>query len=387
MTAVPGSGLAWVRRIAVFASVISGLLTYVTLALVLNAHHPRVVRAYWVSGDAAWKGLDPFAVYQSTPVFHPRPGVTVLDPNLNPPTMLPLFQLLALVEMHVGAVIWTILSATLFYGACWTLIRRYKPHPVAVPWLLLSPIFADSLILGQTYTLLFALGVGGWLMLDKRRDIAAGIFIGLLCALKPNFGVWPLFLLLSGRWRPAICAGIAGAATIIVSLLLYGFSTYRQWLNAVGKDMHFVIPTDASLNGALLRFGIAHGNVLGLALVLAIGFWCWRKRPVEPSGPALLVAVLASPLAWAHYALLAFPAFLVRRWSPLTIALAALLSVPPAIVASAMVRPDVAWFGLYYPAVLLFTLGALLAVQPVTSRRAPQLPSDPGSGEGIARSD
>ena len=351
---------------AVLASVVSGLVTYVTLALVINANHPRVARSYWVSGDATWKGLDPFAVYPETWQNIGLDGLLVVDPNLNPPTMLPIFQAMALTDMRLAAVIWTVVSALLFYGACWALIRHYKPHPIAIPWLLLSPIFAENLILGQTYNLLFAIGTAGWLLLDKKRDVAAGLCIGLLCAFKPNFGVWPLYLLLSGRWRPAIAAGLLAASLGLSSVLLYGVTTYQQYFAALSSDMHHILPSDASINGALLRFGIGYGKVFGFGLVIVTGLWCWRRKPAEPSAAALVIAILASPLAWAHYALLTFPAFLARRWTVLSATCAVLLSVPPAIIASAYWVPEAApWVGLFFPAVLLVTLWAFLKVTPI----------------------
>ena len=50
---------------------------------------------------------------------------------------------------------------------------------------------------------------GAWLLMRRGDWLVAGILIGLVVAIKPNYALVPLVLFAAGHWRPAFTAGAA----------------------------------------------------------------------------------------------------------------------------------------------------------------------------------
>src|SRR6202012_1072028 len=149
------------------------------------------------SGWAVRHNLNPYLEYPPLtwkPHAFGKNGPPVLDLNLNPPSMLPLFSLWSRVPPLTGALTLTVISTLLFIGATGILIHRYRPQRRQVWWLLTCSATILTLSLQQIYALLLVLCVAAWLLLESERDIAAGVLLGVLVAIKPNLAVWPLFL-------------------------------------------------------------------------------------------------------------------------------------------------------------------------------------------------
>ncbi|MBK4733826.1 glycosyltransferase family 87 protein [Noviherbaspirillum pedocola] len=300
----------------------------------------KVFGTYWEAGRAALTGENPFEVY-------PLTWFTgyVTDVNLNPPTMLPLFQFFAQFDPTIGAKSWATFSILLFLATCLVLFleKGNGSQRRQIVWVFLAPAFTDTVKLGQIYIVLFALAAGAWLLLRSRHQLASGICIGFIGALKPNFALWAIFLLLAGYWRPAVAAGITGLAILGASILLYGIESYQQWIAAFSTDTHAVkLAVEVSIHGYFSRLGFGTlGTSLSIALLACTGYWVWRRRPsvLDASRIGLMVAILASPLAWFHYLLFLIPALIEKPWTRgMTIA-AVTLMVPPIVPMAMMYGP------------------------------------------------
>lgn len=288
----------------------------------------RVFGSFWESGNAARHGLDPFAVYPLTPPAA-RPGV--FDVNLSPPAMLPLFALLARLHPAQWAPVWIVGQAAAFIagGALLFATTRHRVRFWYPFVLLLAPQINDSVYLGQDYGCLYLIAVAGWIFARGGRHVAAGLAIGLLVAAKPNFGVWPLFLLCAGMWRPALTAALVALATALLPVTLYGFQIYPRWMAAVAANRHWEFASDVSLHGLFSRFGVAlAGTAMAALLVLATTALVWRRRvhPMVAGALALLVGILAAPLAWSDYAVFLLPALVDGLWGKSALASVALLT-------------------------------------------------------------
>lgn len=321
----------------------------------------KIFGSFWASGWAASHGLDPYAIHSLTWIT----DLGIAEANMNPPTLLPLFQFFALFDAVAGARVWTLFSALLFIATAAALLadQRFACDRHQVAWVFLAPPLMSTLSLGQIYVLLFALGVGAWLLLKRNQGLAAGVLIGLLVAMKPNFAVWPALLFLCGHWRPAVSAGAAAAAVAALSLGLYGPEVYDQWLAAVAADRHILFATEVSITGYLTRLGLP-GLALPVVatLLLAVAIWSWRRRfnVLDASALGIVVAILASPLAWVDYGLVLVPALLQRPWNRTFKIAAAMLVVPPVIPFLSMYGPrwTVALGGaLYFGAFCLLLAG------------------------------
>jgi hypothetical protein len=315
----------------------------ILIAIALIAFHPgsrhyAAFGAYWVSGSAVSHGLNPYAPYPEINPSHiltPGGQRTIIDINLNPPCMLPLFQILSHLSLVKVGIIWTTVSLTLLLSATWLLVRHRPEMQVRqVVWLLLAISVFDTIICEQIYLLLLFLSAVAWVCADNKRDVIAAIALGLLVAIKPTTLFWPIFLFLAGHRRLALRSL---AVTVIVSgvpLLLYGWDVYREWLTVLKADNHWILPTDIAIPAYFTRIGQRDAGLLAaLALFAVLAWWVWRRRPnlEVVSGTALCATLLCAPLAWYGYSLMLAPVFVAHRWSKMETTAAFFLATPYAV--------------------------------------------------------
>ncbi|HEX6975437.1 MAG TPA: glycosyltransferase family 87 protein, partial [Vicinamibacterales bacterium] len=193
--------------------------------------------SFIASGRAAAEGLNPYGIYPLT--FHVVIGrIDLHNPNLNPPlSVLPL-QVLGRLDPVSSFAGWWIFSLACYVVAVALLARRYGAGAggLLVPWALALAGFWDTLVLGQIYLPLVLCAVCAWLLLDRGRTVAAGLLIGVVVAMKPNFATWPAILLLAGHRRAALSAVASACALSLLPLLAHGAEIYRQWFALIASD-------------------------------------------------------------------------------------------------------------------------------------------------------
>lgn len=290
--------------------------------------------SFVASGRAAAEGLNPYGAYPLT--LHVwRHGQELINYNLNPPVVVMLFQAIGRIDdPWVAFQIWFVVQSVAYGATLLLLLRHYpRPHPGSwALWLLALGGIWDTLGLGQIYLPMALAATAGWICLDRSRPIAAGVLIGLLAAIKPNLVVWPGLLLLAGHWRPAASAFVTMAVLSLLPALVYGPEVYRAWVTLILSDANrIVFPTNMSLAGLAIRYGLPWlGPIASAVLLLAAATWAWRARPpaLDVSAIGLVAALLASPIAWIHYALFLLPVLFYRRLNPLLRIAALLLALP-----------------------------------------------------------
>jgi hypothetical protein len=283
--------------------------------------------AFYMAGVAQERGFEPYGVY---PELAAETGADFghedgrgHSPNLNPPISLYPFRLLAGADPGDVKMALNALSAAVFAACAFAMARAYPQHRTIFGFLWIAAFggFWYTLWLGQVYVLLFALGLAAWLLIQRgTHPIIAGELIGLLVAVKPHLVLWPLFLLLAGHPRVGLASFGVTAAVSAIPLALEGPGIYVQWLEAVQAYPRIGIGSNASIVGQAERFGLIEaGYALSAVLIVAAAFVIWRSRAsaVRASGWGIVVALLATPVAWIGYGLLAMPVLLSRRWAPL----------------------------------------------------------------------
>ena len=284
--------------------------------------------AFYMAGVLQAKDVeDPYGVY---PELAAETGANFghtdgrgHSPNLNPPISLYPFSLLGETNPTDAKLALNVVSALVFAGCGVALLVAYPQHRTlqGVLWVAAFGGFWYTLWLGQVYVLLFALGLGAWFLLQRgTHPILAGVLIGLLVAVKPHFVLWPLFLLLAGHPRVALSGLATAAAVSAVPLALEGPGVYQQWLEAAQAYPRIALAGNASLVGQAERFGLpAAGYALsaGLALSAALVMYLYRPNAMKASSWGIVVALLAAPIAWVGYGLLAMPVLMSRRWHAL----------------------------------------------------------------------
>ena len=97
------------------------------------------------------------------------------------------------------------------------------------------PMVFWTIGLGQNAFLTAALFGMATLWID-RRQVAAGLLLGLLCY-KPHFGLLlPIALAAGGYWRSFAAAAASAGSLVLVSLLLFGWETWHAFFVTAGNS-------------------------------------------------------------------------------------------------------------------------------------------------------
>jgi len=246
--------------------------------------------ATWAAGHLALAGRA--AAAYDLPTFRQEQLLAVVKvagdyPWAYPPTYFLLAAPWALLSYTWSAIAW--ISAT--FAAYLAAIRAIVPRWFAVAAGAASPFVLWSAFTGQNGFLTAAL-IGGVLALLDRRPVVAGILLGLL-TLKPQLGiVFPILLLLTGRWRVIAAATATALGIAALSYLLFGVEAWRSFFTAIAVQNDLVLVqgsvafTKQQSVNALVRV-LGGGGFLAWTLhitaaVAAIGFTAWMwLRPVD----------------------------------------------------------------------------------------------------------
>lgn len=191
-------------------------------------------------------------------------------------------------------------------------------------------------VLGQLQVWISALFVAACIAWVMDRRMAAGILIGLICLLKPQFGLFALWGLLRKEWHFTGALAATGAAGLAVSVLLYGFGNHLAYLEVLSYISRHgeVFWANQSANGLLHRifengnsavfeaqsFPSFHAGVyIGTLLVtvaLLFSVFALRRRDgaavsLKDFMLAALIFTVASPVAWEHHYGVLMPIFAV----------------------------------------------------------------------------
>jgi len=331
--------------------------------------------SFVASANAAARGENPYGIHPLT--FHVvLPNFDVWNPNLNPPVSVLLFQPFRLTAPQQVFRWWWGVSLVSYLLTLALVIRNHRGSDtwLRALWALALAGFWDTLALGQIYMPLVLAATASWSLLRSGRHVAAGVLIGIVIAVKPNFAVWPAVLFLAGHPRAPLTAFATAAALAVLPLITHGVQIYRQWFEVLLADEHrLAFLTNASMPGLAYRLGHAGaGAIAGAALLAAAGVWAvWQKpAPLRASACGMLAAIAASPIAWVHYTLFLLPVFFSSRMSPVLFGSATLLVIPVAVVLRFLDAPI--WQQLtigsaYNWAVLLCLIGWVAAHAPVVS--------------------
>ncbi|WP_225447749.1 glycosyltransferase 87 family protein [Streptacidiphilus sp. P02-A3a] len=179
----------------------------------------------------------------------------------------------------------------------------------------LEPVFT-TLRYGQINLLIGVLVLYDLTRPDSRRS--KGAALGLAAAIKITPGLFAVYLLLSGRIRAAVTAGLSCLATILVGLLVLPHASVEFWTgdlydtSRVGKEY---IVDNQSLRGVLDRLlHTTHSGTSTLLLSAAVAVFgltvsvgLHRAAGSLPRGRAWSVlccavtALLISPISWTHH--------------------------------------------------------------------------------------
>jgi alpha-1,2-mannosyltransferase len=284
---------------------------------------------------------------------------------VNIPVVAYLFAPFGCLPPQIAAAVFTALGVGSAVAAWFLLVRlaqleRRERFLLALLFLVNGPLLNGVKFGNISYFLVFAL-TAGLTLLRARRSTAAGLLLGAAAVLKPPLALFGLFFLLRRDLRGVLGFAFFGAATVALSLLLFGWTTNLFWFqNSVlqyshnwlaGSSVQSIPAFLARLHGppAILfdwsaKAPTAANKVLaqglnGLLFLIAVCA-CVRFRPqaAKEDGVTesrrrdlqyllmICLCLVCSPLSWTHY------------YSWLLIPAAFFLGAPPVLLASTTAR-------------------------------------------------
>lgn len=216
------------------------------------------------------------------------------------PTMLIWIQPLSLVAKWPAFFLFGALSALALFLAI-------RPHlsKSAIALTLISPPFARGIFTGQVSAVVAALTI--WACGTANRA-AAGVAFGLIASVKPQLVIMaPLMLAFNKDWRAFVYAGLTFAATVILSLVLFGPERWAEWVASMDHFRNAVAGTNVIRSGvspAVIaeRFGfpplpfLMLGTLAGAVTV----YLCRDSEPIEKAAAITLGSIMAAPYALAY---------------------------------------------------------------------------------------
>jgi hypothetical protein len=263
--------------------------------------------------------------------------------NLNPPISVLIFEHLARYDPYQAMKIWQISSASLYAFILLLLVKFYRQNipPLKFIWAFTLAGFWHTLSLGQIYIPLLLFTVVSLLLMQEKRYLLAGMAIGLIIAIKPNFVLWAIFLLFSGYNLTFIVAGITSLIVSIIPVFIYGTEIYTQWLAASALRIEtLIMPGNNSILGLTARFkdiniGVAL-SIFAVMILLVISKQIKSRNIGQLEyvfALGIIASLLASPISWTGYTILLLPVlFSIKKWGALVTASAFIFSIPFTIV-------------------------------------------------------
>jgi hypothetical protein len=281
------------------------------------------------SGASYRQHLDPYTYH---PIVDPQP-ISPDALNLNPPISVYAFAAISPLDPQVTSRLLFLGTVAFFAVALYMLMRAYPDKRDPLVLLAVCSLAGVWHTLGylQIYAPLILGVIAAWLLLRRGDLLMAGLIIGLIVAVKPNFVLWPLLLLVAGQPRVAFAAFASASAVSVIPLIVDGPEIYLQWLNVSMAFSGVEWSSNAALASVGARFGSEPvGFVLGAIVVLGLAFWFLRSRPQVLTASALSIAavLLAGPVSWAGYTLFLAPYLFSRPWTRLVWASLLLLATP-----------------------------------------------------------
>ncbi len=202
-------------------------------------------------------------------------------PWLYPPPFLLVAAAFAVLPVIPASIAWLLVTAPLYAASICAILKRRSGIWIALGF----PGALWNASAGQN-GFLSAAAIGGTLALMERHPTLAGVCLGAL-TYKPQFGIlFPLALIVSGRWRVFISAAITAVALAAISWLAFGPAVWDAFFGAMAASnkLNFELGGTGWSKWQSL-FGV--GRSLGIGATVA-----WTIHGATSLGVAAIIVVL-----------------------------------------------------------------------------------------------
>ena len=181
---------------------------------------------------------------------------------------------------------------------------------------------------------IFALALLCWVW---QQRIASGVLMGLICLMKPHYGLFMLWGVLTREWRFVLACSVVGATGLIYSIWTYEWVNHLDYLRVLSfmSERGESYYANQSINGLLHRLAslsapqlynnatfdafrfpiysswVYWGTLVSSAVILLAALLRRRSATYRRLGFAILAVSLtiASPIAWEHHYGVLLPVF------------------------------------------------------------------------------
>jgi len=241
-----------------------------------------------------------------------------------PPPMLILCLPLSLAPYFVSLFVFISMTAASFVAVIWRILRS--------PWCLVAicayaPVYLNAVAGQNAFLTASILGCGLGIM--DRKPKLAGAILGLM-VIKPHLALAvPIALIVTGRWRTLISAGLSSISLVALSALLFGLDTWFSFLDvshSAGEtlkngDVGFSLLQSVFAMARILGAGVSTAFVIhGLAALgmVCVMVWMLRRNISTAAERSIIVlaCLLITPFSLFYDMLImALPlAWMVREW-------------------------------------------------------------------------
>jgi len=306
----------------------------------------------------------------------PLQGRNVAAINLNPPVLLYPFRLLAKLPPRDSFNAWTALSVALFLASLMLVLDMYPERKLRIRllWILSLAGLWYTFQAGQIYTVLLFGTALAWWCLRKQKYIAAGIAIGVICAIKPPFLIWPGLLIAGSSKKTGFTVIAAALGFSAIPLALQGPIIYQQWIAACRNFNGYELEGNSSLLAMFSRAGIpGAGLAFAILMLLATLIWIFvtKPDPLFTSEIAILASIFAGPISWIGYTIMLIPALYGKSMNTLTRVACVLLCIPVWVVLPKPAESRISYIFLtapnFYPLAMIAISVIFIAVRSSTA--------------------
>lgn len=288
----------------------------------------------YLMAKAVFAGMNPYLPLNvlgehfgiTTQFFHPSP---------HPPPFILMSLPLGLLSFKNANFVWLIIGLVSLLISIRLIFKTTR-----ISWLVLFlvafvwPPIWSNFHLGQLMVFQLLFLTLAWISLSARRDLGAGVLIGLVISIKPI--LWPLLLLfvIKKRLVPLIAATATFMFANLLAAIIIGFDRTVNYYLKTGREVAEIYNNHAgnfsawTLGDRLFvgtkRLGVGTlvtqplfnfpkaafvTSVICVAIMLILGFWIAIKERAFETSISVLVctAVLVSPVSWTHYLVLLIP--------------------------------------------------------------------------------
>lgn len=260
-------------------------------------------------------------------------GRQIPSPNLNPPPFFILTPVFIHSDVYTSYRIWQIISIILFILSIILIAKTYSKKTTLLQSIIIFSFAGiwTTLKNGQIYFLLLLFLSLTLFFLSKKNHVFAGIFIGLICVIKPNFFIIILGFLFARKIKIFLSSLATSLIFYTGALAILGFNTYLQWFEATKGFTGFDVTGNSSIIGFFARMRLPFlGYILagGLLILYMLIIFKQKQSIMCVLWQCVILSLMCSPVTWSGYTILLLPYFMVSTWKPFHWVAAIMLSIP-----------------------------------------------------------